>query len=87
MKNNAIVRVVIGDKVWTMSRKMALATLTVAKQKYEKAGVHAIVGVEKEGIISLLKDTYEDVSTFNEAVNNWKKSGYNCHYTNIKGGN
>ena len=47
-KVKKVVRVIIDKKVWEVSRKMANATIEIAKQKYMKENVNAIVAVEKE---------------------------------------
>lgn len=81
MKDGELVKMIVGDKVWQVTRKMAKATIEIAKKKYEKEGVHAIVGVEKDGIISLAKDTYDNETAFDEAIKNWEHGGYICYYT------
>lgn len=81
MSGNKIVRVVIGSKVWEMPRKMAKATINIAKQKYEKENVKAIVGVEKDNVISLQKDVYTEAEAFEKAISDWEKGGYKCYHT------
>lgn len=78
-----IVTVVIGDKGYVMTRKMASMIVDMAKQKYEKENVSAIVAVEKDGIISMQKDVHRG-DTLVDAVAKWANGGYKVHY--IKGG-
>ena len=79
-----IVKVVIGSKVWQMTRKMATATLSVAEAKYNQENVNAIYAVEKGDIISLQKDVFDDTEAFEKAVTNWQSGGYKCYYTTKK---
>lgn len=80
-KDNDVVRMVIGKKVWEVSRKMAMTTIEIAKQKYKKQNVNAIVGVEKDSIISLQRDVYDDTAKFEKEIENWQKGGFKCYYT------
>lgn len=84
-KQNEIVRMVIGNKVWEVSRKMVNATIEMAKQKYMKENVNAIVAVEKDGIIALQKDVFDNTDSFVKAVTNWERGGYKCYYISKKG--
>ena len=83
MKRNdgEIVRMVIGTKVWQTTRKMVKTTINMAKEKFKKENVNAIVAVEKDGIFSMQKDVYEDTDAFVKAITNWERGGYKCHYT------
>ena len=83
-KQNEIVKMVIGDKVWEVSRKMVNATIELAKQKYMKENVNAIVAVEKDGIISMQKDVFDNTDAFVKAVANWERGGYRCYYISKK---
>lgn len=78
-----IIKLIIGNKVWEVSQKMANATLEIAKQKYEKENVNAIYAVEKDNIISMQNDVYNETFEFNKAIENWTKSGYKCHFTSV----
>ena len=78
---NELVRVIIGHKVWEVSMRMAHQIIEVAKSKYKKENVNAIVAVEKDGIIEMQKDVFEDTEAFVEAVTNWERGGYKCYYT------
>ena len=75
-----ILTVVIGTKAYNMTRKMALSVIDLAKQKYEKENVNAIVAVEKDGIIAMQKDVHKE-DTMIDAVANWTKGGYKVYYT------
>ena len=78
-KDGEIVKLIIDRKVWEVTRKMANATISLAKRKYKEEGVNAIVAVEKDKVISLQKDVYNDTSDFEKAVNGWTSGGYKCY--------
>lgn len=80
-----IVRVIIDKKVWEVSRQMANAMIEIAKQKYMKENVNAIVAVEKEGTIAMQKDVFDKTDAFVKAIQNWERSGYRCYFTTKKG--
>ena len=84
-RDGEVVRMIAGHKVWDVTRKMAKATIELAKQKYMKENVNAIVAVEKDGIISLQKDVYEETDAFVKAIQNWERGGYKCYFTTKKG--
>lgn len=84
-KGNEMITLVIGSKAYNCTRKMAIATIELAKQKYEKEDVNAIVAVEKDGFISLLKDVYKNNEKLIEQVSLWSRGGYIVHYTVKKG--
>lgn len=84
-KQNEIVRMVVGTKVWEVSRKMVNATIELAKQKYMKENVNAIVAVEKDGIIVMQKDVFDKTDAFVKAIQNWERGGYKCYFTTKKG--
>ena len=84
-EQNEIVRMVIGNKVWEISRKMVNATIELAKQKYMKENVNAIVAVEKDGTIAMQKDVFDKTDAFVKAIQNWERSGYKCYFTTKKG--
>ena len=84
-KQNEIVKMVIGDKVWEVSRKMVNATIELAKQKYMKENVNAIVAVEKDGIIAMQKDVFDKTDAFVKEIQNWERGGYKCYFTTKKG--
>lgn len=75
---------VIDKKVWNVSKKMILSTIEVAKNKYRKENVNAIVAVEKDGMFTLQKDVFDNTDAFVEAVANWERGGYKCYYTTKK---
>ena len=84
-KQNEIVRMVVGNKVLEVSRKMVNATIELAKQKYMKENVNAIVAVEKDGIIAMQKDVFDKTDAFVKAIQNWERGGYKCYFTTKKG--
>ena len=79
-----LVNMVVGDKLYECSRKMAMATIELAKQKYKKENVNAIVAVEKDGMITLLKDVHEETDSLIEEVTKWTKGKYKVHYVTTK---
>ena len=79
-----IVKMVIGNKVWEVTNKMANSVIELAKQKYAKENVNAIVAVEKDNTVSLQKDVFEDTDAFVKAVANWERCGYKCYYNTKK---
>lgn len=80
-KKNEVIKLLVGRKVYTVTRKMAMATISLAKDKYKKEGLTAIVAVEKDGLISLQKEIYKDNDKFEKGLNNWSKGGYKCYFT------
>ena len=76
-----LVNMVVGEKLWRCTRRMAMETINLAKQKYKKENVNAIVAVEKNGLIALRKDICKDEDDLIEEVTNWKKGGYKVYYT------
>lgn len=80
-----LVTLVVGSKAYNCTRKMAKATIELAKQNYEKQNVNAIVAVEKDGIISLQKDVYDSAEEMLDAVVTWTKGKYSVYYVTKKG--
>ena len=85
MKNGQIVTLIIGDKAHQCSRKMALSAIELAKDKFKKENMNAIVAVEKREMISLMKDVFETTEKLLEEVDSWERGGYKCHYVQVKG--
>lgn len=86
-KGRKIIRMVIGDKVYELSQNMANATIGVAKDKYMKENVNAIVGVQKGDILSMMRDVFDTTDALEKAVKDWEHGGYTCYYVKAKGGN
>lgn len=80
-----LVTVVIGNKAYQMTKKMAKGIIEMAKQKYKTENVNAIVAVEKDGIISMQKDVYNSTDEMLEAVVKWTNGKYNTYYVTKKG--
>lgn len=76
-----LVKLIVGDKTYQVTDKMANATITLAKEKYLTQNVNAIVAIKKGDMVVLQDDVYEDTVAFEQAINNWKHSGYKCYYT------
>lgn len=85
-RGSDIVKVIMGDKVWSCTRKMANNIISLGKAKYQKLNVNAIVAVEKGNMIVLQKDVYEDEEEFTKEIQNWALGGYYCHYNLKKNG-
>ena len=85
-KGEHLVRLVLKDKVYEMSPRMAQATIEVAREKYMKENANAIVGVQKDDIISMMRDVFDTTAALEEAVTNWEHGGYTCYYVKAKGG-
>lgn len=81
---NEIVNMIVGNKVWQVSRKMANATINLAKQKYEKQNVNAIVAVSKGNTYNLHKDVYGTAEEMLDAVTKWINGGYSVYYVTKK---
>ena len=84
-KGDEIVTMIIGSKAYNCTKRMAIATIELAKQKYEKEDVNAIVAVEKDGIVSLQKDVYTNNFEMINQIAMWSRGGYIVHYTSKKG--
>ena len=80
-----MIKLIIGEKVWEVSSKMAKVIVGIAKENYMKENVNAIVAVEKDGIITMQKDVFDNTDAFVKAVTNWERSGYKCYYISKKG--
>ena len=85
-KGRKLVRLIIEDKVYELTENMAMATVNIAKDKYMKEGINAIVGVRKDNIISMMRDVFDTTAALEEAVTNWEHGGYTCYYVKAKGG-
>ena len=80
----ADIKMIVGNKAYILSKTMVKATLKLAKDRYTKENVNAIYAVEKDGMVSLLKDVFEDTDAFVKAVANWERGGYKCYYNTKK---
>ena len=65
-----MIKLIIGEKVWEVSSKMAKVIVGIAKENYIKENVNAIVAVEKDGIITMQKDVFDNTDAFVKAVTN-----------------
>ena len=80
-----MIKLIIGEKVWEVSSKMAKVIVGIARENYIKENVNAIVAVEKDGIITMQKDVFDNTDAFVKAVTNWERGGYKCYFTTKKG--
>lgn len=78
------VNMIVGNKVWQVSKKMANATINMAKQKYEKQNVNAIVAVAKGNVVCLHKDVYETAEEMLAEVTKWINGQYSVYYVTKK---
>ena len=76
---------VVGEKVWECTNKMAQATIEIAKKKYKGLNVNAIVAIKKGDMIILRKDVFDNTEALIEEVTKWTHGGYKCYYTTKKG--
>lgn len=79
-----LINLVVGDKIYQLTEKMANATLSLAKDKFISQNVNSIYAVKKDNMVVLLKDVFRDTDAFEKAVTGWKQSGYTCYYTKRK---
>lgn len=84
MAKEKIVNVIIGDKGWQMTLKKAQCIINLAREKYEKENMNAIVAVQKDDVVSLMKDTFTGQDKFIKEILRWEKGGYKCFYTTTK---
>lgn len=80
-RKEKMVTLIIGNKAWKSTRKMADATIELGKKKYKEENVNAIVAVEKDNMISLLKDVFDTTESLVEEITKWQRGGYKCYYT------
>lgn len=78
-----LIKLVVGNKVHIVSKKMAHATLALAINKYKSTKQNAIVGVQKGDMLVLLKDTFPTIAELYKAVSDWEDGGYKCYHTKI----
>lgn len=80
-----MVKLIVGEKLWMVQRRMANSIIDMAKKNYKGMNVNAIVAVEKDNIITLQRDVYNETDAFVKAIKGWTKGGYECYYVS-KGG-
>lgn len=84
MANQYLFKLIVDKKCYAVSEKMAMATIKLAKEKYKKENINAIVAVQKDDMIVMQKDVFDKTDAFVKAVANWERGGYKCYYTTKK---
>lgn len=79
-KGRQIINLIVGNKVYRTTRKMAMGVIDLAKEKFKDEGVNALVAVEKDDMINLRKDVFEDSQQLEKEIVTWIMAGYECHY-------
>ena len=74
-----LVNVIVGDKAWNVSSKIANEMINMAKKKL--SGNNAIVAVEHENTIIMLKYVYETEKELAKAKATWEGRGCKCYFT------
>ena len=83
VKGDKIITMLVGEKVWTVRRRIALSIISMAKQKNEKERINTICAVEKDNMIVLKYDTYETKDELKKAIHEWTHGGYKCYHTEL----
>jgi hypothetical protein len=66
----------MGTKTYEMSRKQAKAILGTAK----KLANCNIYGIEKDNVVIMLNEKYDDDMSLKKAVAEYKKKGFKVHW-------
>ena len=85
MKDGKQVLLIVDKKGYQTTKKMALATINLAKSKYEKENKHAIVAVEKHNMVTMRRDVFKSSEQLLNEVNGWERGGFKCYYVQAKG--
>ena len=75
-KVGVIMRVLLNDHIYEMSRKQFRGVLSVAK----KAVRHGIYAVERDGMAEMKKETYSNREELKKSVAEYAKSGFKVYY-------
>ena len=84
MANQNLIKLIVDKKCYAVSEKMAMATIKLAKEKYKKENINAIVAVQKDDMIVMQKEVHEHRAAFEKAVKDWETSGYKVYYVRRK---
>lgn len=77
----AMVKLIVGNKVYMVSEKMADATISLAINKYLGQNINAIVALKKGDMVVLKKDVYDDTESLDKAIKEWEHGGYECYHS------
>jgi len=82
-----VVKVIVGNKVWQVSTKMAYAMMALGKKKHVDKHELAIVGVKKGKIYTLRDDVFKTELELETKVSKWLLGGYKVFTTktNLEG--
>lgn len=80
------VKLIIGGKVWQMSRKQAYATLSIIIDsiRRNKKYKYMLVAVERNKAIALVRDSFETKKELDKEIESYEKLGFNCFSTESK---
>lgn len=80
------VKLIIGGKVWQMSRKQAYATLSIIIDgiRRNKKYKYMLVAVERNKAIALVRDSFETKQELDKEIASYEKLGFNCFSTESK---
>ena len=80
------VKLIIGGKVWQMSRKQAYATLSIIIDsiRRNKKYKYMLVAVERNKAIALVRDSFETKQELDKEIARYEKLGFNCFSTESK---
>ena len=81
---NKLVTVIVGNKAYQCSKKMALSIVDLAKQKYEKLNISAIVAVEKHDVFTLCREEFSSNDELNKEVCKWEEANFKCYHFESK---
>lgn len=84
MANQNLIKLIVDKKCYAVSEKMAMATIKLAKEKYKKENINAIVAVQKDDMIVMQKEVHEHRDAFEKAIKGWETSGYKVYYQRRK---
>lgn len=70
----------IENKVYMLDTATINAILNLAKEKYRKLGKHAIVGVEKDGVLDMKREVFRDLGALLGKKKTYSDEGFKVHY-------
>jgi hypothetical protein len=76
---NETVIILVGEKGYEATRRYAVATIDLAKEKHK--GTNALLAIEKKKIITLKKDFFASKDELMKVVESYKRHGYKATYT------
>ena len=79
-----MVKMIVGNKTYITSEKMADETISLALNRYSCQNINAIVALKKDDMVVLRKDVYDDEESLDKAIKEWEHGGYECYYNKVK---